>query len=50
MQFGRDYDFGDVVSVEAFNTAIDCHVASVAINYAAEGGETIDISLRGELE
>jgi hypothetical protein len=50
MQYGRDYDFGDVVSVEAFNTAIDCHVASVAINYAAEGGETIDISLRGELE
>jgi len=50
MQFGRDYDFGDVVSVEAFGTAIDCHIASVAINYAAEGGETIDISLRGELE
>ncbi len=50
MQYGRDYGFGDVVSVEAYGTTIDCHVASVAINYRADGGETIDISLRGELE
>lgn len=50
MQYGRDYGFGDVVSVEAYGATIDCHVKSVAINYAAEGGETIDISLRGERE
>lgn len=50
MQFGRDYQFGDVVSAEAFGQSIDCHVSSVAIRYDAQGGETLDVKLRGERE
>jgi len=50
MMFGRDYQFGDVVSAEAFGQAIDCHISSVAIRYDAQGGETLDIKLRGERE
>lgn len=49
MQFGIHYGFGDIVSVEAFDTAVDCHVTSVGVKYDAENGEQIDIRLRGEL-
>ena len=49
MQFGVHYGFGDIVSVEAFDTAVDCHVSSVGVKYDAENGEQIDIRLRGEL-
>lgn len=50
MQFGRDYQFGDVVSAEAFNEAIDCHVSNVAVQYSSDKGEVLDVSLRGERE
>lgn len=50
MMFGRDYQFGDVVSAEAFGEAIDCHISSVAIQYSPDQGEVLDVSLRGERE
>lgn len=50
MMYGRDYQFGDVVSAEAFGQSVDCHVSSVAIRYDAQGGETLDVKLRGERE
>lgn len=48
MQYGLDYQWGDVLSVEAFGEAVDCHVASVRIDYNASTGEKIDVVLRGD--
>jgi len=49
MQFGIHYWFGDVLSVEAFGYHVDCHVWSVRVRVDQDGGEQLDIRLRGEL-
>ena len=48
MQYGIHYGFGDILSVEAFGTSIDCHVEQVAMTYDRENGEQFDIRLEGE--
>lgn len=50
MQYGIDYGFGDILTVEAFGYSIDCHVNSVRLTYDSEEGEQFEIRLRGELE
>jgi len=49
MQFGIHYQFGDVLSAEAFGYHVDCHVGSVRVRVDQDGGEQLDIKLRGEL-
>jgi hypothetical protein len=49
MQFGVHYQFGDILSVEAFGYHVDCHVKSVRVRVDQDGGEQLDIRLRGEL-
>ena len=49
MQFGIHYWFGDVLSAEAFGYHVDCHVGSVRVRVDQDGGEQLDIKLRGEL-
>jgi len=49
MQYGIHYWFGDVLSVEAFGYRVDCHVGSVRVRVDQDGGEQLDIRLRGEL-
>ena len=49
MQFGIHYQFGDVLSAEAFGYHVDCHVGSVRVRVDQDGGEQLDIRLRGEL-
>ena len=49
MQYGIHYWFGDVLSVEAFGYHVDCHVGSVRVRVDQDGGEQLDIRLRGEL-
>ena len=49
MQYGIHYQFGDVLSVEAFGYFVDCHVKSVRVKVDQENGEQIDIKLEGEL-
>ena len=49
MQYGIHYWFGDVLSVEAFGYHVDCHVGSVRAKVYQDGGEQLDIRLRGEL-
>lgn len=49
MQYGVHYQFGDILSVEAFGHFIDCHVNSVRVRVDQDGGEQLDIKLRGEL-
>lgn len=48
MQYGIHYGFGDILSVEAFDTSIDCHVEQVAMTYTRENGEQFNIKLEGE--
>ena len=48
MQYGIDYVFGDILSVEAFDTSIDCHVESVSLVYDSENGEQFTIKLAGK--
>lgn len=48
MQYGIDYGFGDVLSVEAFGTSIDCHVESVSLVYDSDNGEEFTIRLQGK--
>jgi len=49
MQFGIHYQFGDVLSAEAFGYHVDCHVGSVRVRVDQDGGEQLDIKLRGEM-
>jgi hypothetical protein len=49
MQYGIHYGFGDVVSVEAFGFAVDCHVTSVGVRVDANKHESISVGLKGEM-
>ena len=49
LQFGVHYGFGDILSVEAFGFAVDCHVSSVAARVDSRSYETLSVRLRGEL-
>ena len=49
MQYNIHYQFGDVLSVEAFGFYVDCHVKSVRVKVDQDGGEQLDIKLEGEL-
>jgi len=49
MQYNIHYQFGDILSAEAFGYHVDCHVGSVKIKVDQDGGEQLDIKLRGEL-
>ena len=49
MQYHIHYWFGDILSVEAFGYHVDCHVGSVRVRVDQDGGEQLDIRLRGEL-
>jgi hypothetical protein len=49
MQYNIHYQFGDILSTEAFGYHVDCHVGSVKIKVDQDGGEQLDIKLRGEL-
>ena len=49
MQYNIHYQFGDVLSAEAFGYFVDCRVGSVRVKVDQDGGEQLDIRLRGEL-
>ena len=49
MQYNIHYQFGDVLSVEAFGYHVDCHVKAVRVRVDQDGGEQLDIKLEGEL-
>lgn len=49
MRYGIDFDFGDVLAVEAFGYNVDCHVDSVAVRVDNKGKEERNIYLEGEL-
>jgi hypothetical protein len=49
MQYNIHYQFGDILSVEAFGYHVDCHVGSVRVRVDQDGGEQLDVRLRGEL-
>jgi len=49
MQYNIHYQFGDVLSAEAFGYFVDCRVGSVRVKVDQDGGEQLDIKLRGEL-
>jgi hypothetical protein len=49
MQYNIHYQFGDVLSAEAFGYFVDCRVSSVRVKVDQDGGEQLDIKLRGEL-
>ena len=49
MQFGVHYQFGDIVTAQAFGYNVDCHISSVRVRVDQDNGEQIDVRLRGEL-
>ena len=49
MMYGIHYWFGDILSAEAFGYFVDCRVSSVRVKVDQDGGEQLDIKLRGEL-
>jgi hypothetical protein len=49
MQYNIHYQFGDILSVEAFGYHVDCHAGSVRVRVDQDGGEQLDVRLRGEL-
>ena len=49
MMYGVHYQFGDILTAQAFGYNVDCHVSSVSVNVDQDGGEQIDVRLRGEL-
>ena len=49
MQFGVHYQFGDVVTAQAFGYNVDCHISSIRVKVDQDNGEQIDVRLRGEL-
>lgn len=48
LKWGRDFRFGDIVSVEAFGRNMDCHIESVAVTVDSKQNENVEIYLRGE--
>ena len=49
MMYGVHYQFGDILTAEAFGYNVDCHVSSVSVKVDQDAGEQIDVRLRGEL-
>jgi len=49
MQYGIHYQFGDIVTAQAFGYNVDCHISSVKVKVDQDNGEQIDVRLRGEL-
>ena len=49
MQYNIHYQFGDILSAEAFGFHVDCRVDSVRVKVDQDGGEQIDVKLRGEM-
>jgi hypothetical protein len=49
MQYNIHYQFGDILSAEAFGYHVDCRVDSVRVKVDQTNGEQIDVKLRGEL-
>ena len=49
MMYNIHYGFGDVLTAEAFGYNVDCHVTAVRVRVDQDGGEQIDVKLRGEL-
>ena len=49
MMYGVHYQFGDILTAQAFGYNVDCHVSSVSVTVDQDGGEQIDVRLRGEL-
>jgi len=49
MQYNIHYQFGDILSAEAFGYFVDCRVSSVRVKVDQDGGEQLDIKLRGEM-
>lgn len=49
MLYNIHYGFGDILTAEAFGFYVDCHVQSVRVKVDQDGGEQIDVKLRGEL-
>jgi len=49
MQYNIHYQFGDILSAEAFGYHVDCRVDSVKVKVDQDGGEQLDIKLRGEM-
>ena len=49
MMYGVHYQFGDILTAEAFGYNVDCHVSSVSVKVDQDGGEQIEVRLRGEL-
>ena len=48
MQFGVHYGFGDLLTVEAFGYAVDCHVSTVHATVTPKG-EIIEVRMKGQL-
>ena len=49
MMYNIHYGFGDILTAEAFGYSVDCHVTAVKVRVDQDGGEQIDVKLRGEL-
>ena len=49
MMFGIHYQFGDMLTAEAFGYSVDCRVTSVRVSVNQDNGEQLDIKLKGEL-
>ncbi len=49
MMYNVHYGFGDILTAEAFGFSVDCHVTAVKVKVEQDGGEQIDVRLRGEL-
>lgn len=49
MQYNIHYQFGDILTAEAFGFHVDCRVDSVRVKVDQTNGEQIDVKLRGEL-
>ncbi len=49
MMYNIHYGFGDVLTAEAFGYNVDCHVTAVRVRVDQDGGEQLDIKLRGEM-
>jgi hypothetical protein len=47
VRYGVDYGWGDLVSAQYKNSALDAHICAVGATYDA-GNETLNISVRGE--
>jgi len=48
MMYGVHFNFGDIVTVDAMDEAVDCHISSVAVTVDSDKGEQIEVVLRSE--